>query len=207
MFQNNDLFKMNLQLFGENEPQNPQTDTQTEPQTEPQQERMFTQAEMDAAIANRLSRYKRDEDKRIEEAKQAARSEAEKLAKMNAEQRAEHDRQEAERAAKAREEEITRREAELTRRELKATAMDELAKRKLPGGLLDILNYSDVDACSASIATVEKAWRECVQQGVNERLAQSGVSLKTGTGNQPDPDKMTDDEWFAWRKAQRQQKG
>lgn len=198
---------MNLQLFGENEPQNPQTDTQTEPQTEPQQERMFTQAEMDAAIANRLSRYKRDEDKRIEEAKQAARSEAEKLAKMNAEQRAEHDRQEAERAAKAREEEITRREAELTRRELKATAMDELAKRKLPGGLLDILNYSDADACSASIATVEKAWRECVQQGVNERLAQSGVSLKTGTGNQPDPDKMTDDEWFAWRKAQRQQKG
>ena len=207
MFQNNDLFKMNLQLFGENEPQNPQTDTQTEPQTEPQQERMFTQAEMDAAIANRLSRYKRDEDKRIEEAKQAARSEAEKLAKMNAEQRAEHDRQEAERAAKAREDEITRREAELTRRELKATAMDELAKRKLPGGLLDILNYSDADACSASIATVEKAWRECVQQGVNERLAQSGVSLKTGTGNQPDPDKMTDDEWFAWRKAQRQQKG
>lgn len=207
MFQNNDLFKMNLQLFGENEPQNPQTDTQTEPQTEPQQERMFTQAEMDAAIANRLSRYKRDEDKRIEEAKQAARSEAEKLAKMNAEQRAEHDRQEAERAAKAREEEITRREAELTRRELKATAMDELTKRKLPGGLLDILNYSDADACSASIATVEKAWRECVQQGVNERLAQSGVSLKTGTGNQPDPDKMTDDEWFAWRKAQRQQKG
>ena len=207
MFKNNDLFKMNLQLFGENEPQNPQTDTQTEPQTEPQQERMFTQAEMDAAIANRLSRYKRDEDKRIEEAKQAARSEAEKLAKMNAEQRAEHDRQEAERAAKAREEEITRREAELTRRELKATAMDELAKRKLPGGLLDILNYSDADACSASIATVEKAWRECVQQGVNERLAQSGVSLKTGTGNQPDPDKMTDDEWFAWRKAQRQQKG
>lgn len=195
MFQNNDLFKMNLQLFGENEPQNPQTDTQTEPQTEPQQERMFTQAEMDAAIANRLSRYKRDEDKRIEEAKQAARSEAEKLAKMNAEQRAEHDRQEAERAAKAREEEITRREAELTRRELKATAMDELAKRKLPGGLLDILNYSDADACSASIATVEKAWRECVQQGVNERLAQSGVSLKTG--GSPDYANMSDADYYA----------
>lgn len=195
MFQNNDLFKMNLQLFGEDEPQNPQTDTQTEPQTEPQQERMFTQAEMDAAIANRLSRYKRDEDKRIEEAKQAARSEAEKLAKMNAEQRAEHDRQEAERAAKAREEEITRREAELTRRELKATAMDELAKRKLPGGLLDILNYSDADACSASIATVEKAWRECVQQGVNERLAQSGVSLKTG--GSPDYANMSDADYYA----------
>lgn len=195
MFQNNDLFKMNLQLFGENEPQTPQTDTQTEPQTEPQQERMFTQAEMDAAIANRLSRYKRDEDKRIEEAKQAARSEAEKLAKMNAEQRAEHDRQEAERAAKAREEEITRREAELTRRELKATAMDELAKRKLPGGLLDILNYSDADACSASIATVEKAWRECVQQGVNERLAQSGVSLKTG--GSPDYANMSDADYYA----------
>lgn len=191
MFQNNDLFKMNLQLFGEDEPQEPQTDTTAEPQ----QERMFTQAEMDAAIANRLSRYKRDEDKRIEEAKQAARSEAEKLAKMNAEQRAEHDRQEAERAAKAREDEISRREAELTRRELKATAMDELSKRKLPSGLLEILNYSDADACSASIATVEKAWRECVQQGVNERLAQSGVSLRTG--GSPDYANMSDADYYA----------
>lgn len=182
---NENLFKMNLQLFAEGEASETeaQQNTQQATEQEAQQERRYTQAEVDAAIANRVNRVNRDVEKRIEEARQAARSEAEKLAKMNEEQRAEHDRQEAERAAKAREDEITRREAELTRRELKATAMDELAKRKLPSGLLDILNYSDADACNASIATVEKAWRECVQQGVNERLAQSGVSLKMGNAD------------------------
>lgn len=107
---NNDLIKMNLQLFAE--------EPQTEPaQQEPAPERKYTQAEVDATIASRLSRANKDVEKRIEAARQEARSEAEKLAKMNAEQRAEHERQEAEKAA-----------------------MDELAKRKLPGGLLDILN-------------------------------------------------------------------
>ena len=76
---NNDLFKMNLQLFAD------------EPQTEPAQqetapERKYTQAEVDASIASRLSLANKDFEKRIE---------AEKLAKMNAEQRAEHERQEA----------------------------------------------------------------------------------------------------------------
>lgn len=108
---NNDLFKMNLQLFADEPQQEPV------PETEPAPERKYTQAEVDAAIASRLSRANKDAEKRIEAARQEARSEAEKLAKMNAEQRAEHERQEAEKAA-----------------------MDELAKRKLPGRLLDILN-------------------------------------------------------------------
>ena len=174
-------FSLNLQLFGE-EGADPNlggdnAGLNAEKQTEAQP-RMYTEEEVKAKLDHHMAQYRKSESKRIEQAREEARSEAEKLAKMNAEQRAEHDRQEAERAAKAREDEITRREAELTRRELKAAAMDELAKRKLPGGLLDILNYSDADACNASIATVERAWRECVQQGVNERLAQSGVSLK-----------------------------
>ena len=104
---NNDLFKMNLQLFAD--------EPQTEPaQQEPAPERKYTQAEVDAAIASRLSRANKDVEKRIdaaiasrlsrankdlekriEAARQEARSEAEKLAKMNAEQRAEHERQEA----------------------------------------------------------------------------------------------------------------
>lgn len=129
---NNDLFKMNLQLFAE-EPQTEPTQQETEPQNDPAPERKYTLAEVDAAIASRLSRANKDLEKRIEAARQEARSEAEKLAKMNAEQRAEHERQEAEKAAKE-------REAEITRRELMATAKDELSKRKLPSGLLDILN-------------------------------------------------------------------
>ena len=105
---NNDLFKMNLQLFAD-EPQTEPAQQEPAPETEPAPERKYTQAEVDAAIASRLSRANKDLEKRIEAARQEARSEAEKLAKMNAERRAEHERQEAEKAA-----------------------MDELAKRKLP---------------------------------------------------------------------------
>ena len=110
---NNDLFKMNLQLFAE-EPQTEPAQQEPAPETEPAPERKYTQAEVDAAIASRFSRANKDVEKRIEAARQEARSEAEKAAKE--------------------------REAEITRRELMATAKDELAKRKLPSGLLDILN-------------------------------------------------------------------
>ena len=97
------------------------------PQSETTQERTFTQAELDEAIKNRLNRYKRDEAKRIEEAKQAARTDAEKLAKMTEAQRFEHERETAAQAAKAREDAIAQREAEITRRELRATAIARFA--------------------------------------------------------------------------------
>ena len=150
------------------------------PQSEATQERTFTQAELDEAIKNRLNRYKRDEAKRIEEAKQAARSEAEKLAKMTEEQRIEHERETAAQAAKAREDAIAQREAEITRRELRATAIDTLTQKGLPRELEAILNYNDADSCSTSIDVVEKAWRKAVQDGVNERLKTSNVNLRAG---------------------------
>lgn len=145
------------------------------------------QAAIDSAVKQRLARERRDAEKRIEQAREEARSEAEKLAQMNEAQRAEHERQRAEQAAKDREAAIAKREAEITRRELRAEAIETLHKRGLPANLEAVLNYPDADACSASIDTVEKAFREAVQQGVDERLRQSGVTVRAGNGNQPDP--------------------
>lgn len=175
--------KMNLQLFAEPaaEPGAEPDAAAQEPSQEPaQQPRMFTQEELDTAIANRLSRYKRDEAKRIETARNEGRSEAEKLAKMTEDQRLEHERQRAEQEAKDRETALATREAEITRRELRAAAIDTLAQKGLPRGLEAILNYADADACNASIDAVEKVFREAVQRGVNDRLAQSGVKLHVG---------------------------
>ena len=144
------------------------------PQSETTQERTFTQAELDEAIKNRLNRYKR------EEAKQAARTDAEKLAKMTEAQRFEYERETAAQAAKEREDAIAQREAEITRRELRATAIDTLTQKGLPRELETILNYNDADSCSTSIDVVEKAWRKAVQDGVNERLKTSNVNLRAG---------------------------
>ena len=134
----------------------------TEPKT-------FTQADIDRIIAKETAKWRRQQ----EEAVNAARTEAEKLASMSAEQRAQAERE-------AREAELSKREAEITRRELKAQALETLAQKGLPSDLSSMLAYTDADACNASIDAVEKAFRSAVQKGVEERL--KGNAPKTGAG-------------------------
>lgn len=209
------LRKMNLQLFaapaesagapdGASAPESAaagadsdNTDAKAPEGTGGAAEKTFTQAELDRIIDQRLARAKREEDKRLAQAREEGRSEAEKLAKMSEAERVEHAKKAAEDAAKAREEAIARREAELTMRELRAEAVDTLAQKGLPTQLADILNYKSAEDCSASIARVEETFRAAVQEGVNARLKQSGVALKNG--NAPEPDKMSDAEYYAWK--------
>lgn len=193
-----DIYPINLQFFadgdadlnagGENAAQTTEEQAESKP-------RMYTEEEVKAKLDHHMAQYRKSESKRIEQAREEARSEAEKLAKMNEAQRAEHERQRAEQAAKDREAAIAQREAELNRRELRATAIEDLRKRGLPTSLEIVLNYTDADVCNASIDTVEKAFREAVQQGVDERLRQSGVTVRSG--NAPDYSKMSDAEYYA----------
>lgn len=90
-------------------------------------------------------------------------SEAEKLSKMNKEEKTEYLRQKQEK-------DIQDREAAITRRELMAEAKNTLAEKKLPASLAEVLNYADADTCSKSISAVEKAFQEAVQMAVEEKL-------------------------------------
>lgn len=90
-------------------------------------------------------------------------SEAEKLAKMTKDEKAQY-------LAQKHEKELAEREAGITRRELMAEAKNTLAERKLPVGLAEVLNYTDADSCSKSIAAVEKVFQEAVQTAVEEKL-------------------------------------
>jgi alanyl-tRNA synthetase len=90
-------------------------------------------------------------------------SEAEKLSKMNKEEKTEYLHQKQEK-------DIQDREAAITRRELMAEAKNSLAEKKLPTSLAEVLNYADADSCSKSIAAVEKAFQEAVQAAVEEKL-------------------------------------
>lgn len=90
-------------------------------------------------------------------------SEADKLAKMNKEEKAEYNRQKQEK-------ELQNREASITKRELMAEAKNTLAEKKLPVSLAEVLNYTDADSCNKSIDAVEKAFQEAVQSAVEEKL-------------------------------------
>lgn len=133
------------------------------------------QSEFDKRVAKALEtakgKWETDYQAKIEEAK----TEAEKLAKMNADQKAEYE-------AKKKLDDLAKREKDITTRELRATAFETLAEKNLPKELVDILNYSDAEQCNKSIEAVEKAFQSAVEKAVNDKL-RGGNPPKGGQGN------------------------
>jgi len=170
--------KLDLQTFADDEGQN-----ETQQGDDEQQDKQPTfdellkdktmQSEFDRRMTKAIETAREKWQTEHEEKLERAKTEAEKLAKMNAEQRAEHERQQ-------REDELAKREADITRRELRASTIDELVEKGLPISLADIINYTDADSTKSSIEAVEKAFRQAVGDGVNERL--KGNPPKGGGG-------------------------
>ena len=90
-------------------------------------------------------------------------SEAEKLAKMTKEEKAQY-------MQKKKEKELSDREAAITRSELMAEAKNNLSDEGLPVELAEVLNYTDADACKKSMETVKKAFQTAVEKAVDEKL-------------------------------------
>ena len=167
-------FLINLQLFAE------EGDPQQDPKKDEQKEDNVTftpeqQAAVDRVISERLNRAQSKWEKDFKEKLEQAKTEAEKLAKMNADQKAEYER-------KKREEELAAREADITKRELRAQALEQLAEKGLPKQLADILVYTDADSTNTSLEAVEKSFKEAVEAGINERLRRSGAPGGAGGG-------------------------
>lgn len=138
-------------------------------------EKTFTQADIDKILKREQAKWKRQQEEAV--------SEAQRLANLTAEQRAQEE-------AKKREADLERREAEMNRRELRAQALETLAADNLPADLADLLDYTDADKCNASIAKVKKNWQAAVQKGVEARVA--GSPPKTGSGKSGAPKSMRD---------------
>jgi hypothetical protein len=149
-----------------------QNESNSNEQTESnQREKTFTQKDVDKLIQDRLAREQSKWEKKIQD----ERTEAEKLAKMNADQKAKY-------AEEKRLAELEKREKEITTRELRATAYETLAEKNLPKELVDILNYESAETCNKSIEAVEKAFQSAVEKAVNEKL-RGGNPPKGGQGN------------------------
>lgn len=122
------------------------------------------QAEFDRRVEKALNTSRTKMQADIEAKMAEVRTEAEKMAKMNAEQKAQYER---EKQIK----DLTDREAAITKRELMATAKEQLVDKGLPITLASVLNYTNAEECTASIDAVSKAFQEAVEKTVNERLA------------------------------------
>lgn len=121
------------------------------------------QAEFDRRLTKALETQKTKLEAAAAEQVAAAKTEAEKLAKMNAEQKLQYEQDK-------RLKDLESREAAIAKRELEATAKDLLAQKGLPLSLADVLNYASAEACNTSIEGVERAFREALAEAVDNRL-------------------------------------
>lgn len=131
------------------------------------------QAEFDRRVGKALETSRNKMQAEINTKVQEAVTEAEKMAKMNAEQKAQYEREKKEK-------EMADREAAITKRELMATAKEQLAEKGLPLSLADVLNYSSAEECNASMEAIGKTFQEAVEKAVEERLKGGKPPKKAG---------------------------
>lgn len=129
------------------------------------------QSEFDRRIAKAQETAVAREREKWEAQAQAEKEEAAKLAKMNAEEKAKHEREKREKA-------LAEREAAVAKRELTAEAISQLSEKGLPVELSACLNYADAESCKASMEALEKAFNTAVEKRVNDMLR--GTPPKAG---------------------------
>lgn len=137
-------------------------------ETQPQDEKKYTDAEVDAIIDKKFAKWKSDQE--------AKETEAKKLAKMNADEKKEYQ-------LDQREQELADREQVLARKELTAEAKAMLSERGLPVELVAVVDLSNAEAVTESVASIQKTWEEAVQKGVSDRMKGS-APIKTAPTNQ-----------------------
>ena len=126
-------------------------------------------AELEAALEAKLNKLMDD---------------AMRVSRMTEEERAAYE-------ASRRESALDAREKELAVRELRAEALELLAARGLPKALADAVGYDSREGMLASVDAVERAFRQAVQEAVEERLR--GASPAAGASAQSLDDALLDD--------------
>lgn len=169
---------MNIQFFAEpGEEGDPDTgDGSGEPTFDDFLKNQSNQEEFDRRVQEAVNTAVTDAQKKWQLMTDNKLSEAEKLAKMTKEEKAQY-------MQRKKEKEIEDREAAVTKKELMAEAKNTLTEKKLPVGLAEVLDYTDADSCNKSIATVEKAFQEAVEAAVRERLKGGNPIKKAPEGD------------------------
>lgn len=142
----------------------------------------------EARVADMLDALKAEMESRLREAL----DEAVRLNGMSAEERAAYDTQ-------ARLKALEDREKALERRELKADAQEALAAKGLPVALAEALNCEDRMAMEKSVTALDGAFRQAVQEAVEERL--KGTSPAAGASAQDTGDELDDEAYYRMQAA------
>jgi len=130
---------------------------------EEKHERTFTRAEIGKMLSAERSKWEAEQE--------AKENEAKKLSKMNADEKQKYQ-------LDQREQELANREQAIARKELTAEAKTMLSERGLPVELVAVVDLSDAEAVTESVASIQKTWEDAVQKGVSDRMKGS-APIKT----------------------------
>ncbi|MED4377977.1 DUF4355 domain-containing protein [Schinkia azotoformans] len=104
---------------------------------------------------------------------EAARSEAEKLAKMTADEKAKYE-------FEQREKKVEEKEKEIVLRELRAETLNTLSEKNIPQEVIDIVLADNAENTAKNIDAFKSVFDKAVQAAVEARL--SGKSPQVGSG-------------------------
>lgn len=153
-----------LQLFAEDptqtEPTNPPT-----PPTDPKDpkgpdtkpELKYSDEDLDRIIGDRLARWQKEQDKKI--------SEAEKLAKMDAQEKAEYEKKQLEKELQALKDKET-----LSEMSKQARKMLSEANINISDDLLAVLVSTDAEATKNAVEAFKTMYSDAVKKGITEAL-------------------------------------
>lgn len=165
MKNNQKFMPLNIQLFAEGGDGNVVADGTENPaevsSPENKQEKTYTRDELNKIISAEKEKVKAELIKDAEE----KRTEAEKLAKMNAEEK---HRYELEKVEKEKNDAI----AKLNAYELKEQATKIASEKELDIALLDIIDYSKetADSIKTKIENIDGVFKKAVEKKINEKL-------------------------------------
>lgn len=158
-------------------------DTKDTKDTKAADEKKYTDADLDEIINRKFAKWQKDHEKKVE----AAAEEAKKLAEMNAQQKAEYERDKLQKEL----DEERKQNAEFKRQaalaEMTKTARKMLTDEGIsaPDEILARLVTTDAGETKTAIDSYSKAFKEAVEIAVKDRLR--GEIPKKGTGGIPAP--------------------
>ena len=151
-------------------------DVTQEEQVETMQEetkRTFTRAEVGKMLAAERAKWEDEQAEIIEQAKEQAKSEGERLAKMTKDERA---KEEEARRIQA----IEERERVLAEKEMRVATQTLLSEEGLPVEFLDFVISETAEVTKEKIGLLRSVFDKAVESRVDERLAQKAPRKGTG---------------------------
>ena len=181
--------------------QNQEPQVNQEPAAEPA-EKMFTQAQLDEIINKRLAKERAKFDEQLKNKV----SEAERLAKLNEDERAKEEIRIAQENLNNMTAEFNKMKADFERQQMLAQVTKELNDRKLPIGMAENLMGKDAETTKANIEKFEVDWKASLEQAIKNEIKNNSssprIDLKDNEGQTKDPRDMSLSEFIEYQAKQ-----